>query len=251
MERSKESFKDEFLEKLTNMHVKTLDETSDIERYQALSYLTRDYISEKWLLSKKHFQENGQKQVYYLSIEFLLGRMLGMNLTNLGIYDLCKEGLAELGINLDALEAVEEDPGLGNGGLGRLAACYLDSMAAERLPGHGCCIRYRYGFFEQNIVNGYQVEVPDNWLSKGFPWEFRRPDKAVSVKLGGSVRIVVDDKMRFIQEHYETVTAMPYDVPILGYKNDTVNTLRIWSAEPATEKILCSTADMIACVRTP
>ena len=250
MERSKENFKDEFLEKLTNMHVKTLDEASDIERYQALSHLVRDYISEKWLVSKKHFQEHGQKQVYYLSIEFLLGRMLGMNLTNLGLYDLCKEGLAELGISLDALEAVEEDPGLGNGGLGRLAACYLDSMAAERLPGHGCCLRYRYGFFEQNIVNGYQVEVPDNWLSKGFPWEFRRPDKAVSVKFGGSVRIAVDTKMRFIQEDYETVTAMPYDVPILGYKNDTVNTLRIWSAEPSTEKILCSTADMMNCIRS-
>ncbi len=248
MERSKETFKDEFLEKLTNMHVKSLDETSDLERYQALSYLARDYISEKWLLSKKQFQENGQKQIYYLSIEFLLGRMLGMNLTNLGIYDLCKEGLAELGVSLDALEAVEEDPGLGNGGLGRLAACYLDSMAAERLPGHGCCIRYRYGFFEQNIVKGYQVEVPDNWLSKGFPWEFRRSDKAVSVKFGGSVRIVIDTKMHFIQEHYETVTAMPYDVPILGYKNDTVNTLRIWSAEPATEKTFSSTANML---RTP
>jgi len=250
MERSKEDFKDEFLEKLTNMHVKDLDDTSDTERYQALSSLARDYISEKWLTSKKQFQKNGQKQIYYLSIEFLLGRMLGMNLMNLGIYDLCKDGLAELGISLDALEAVEEDPGLGNGGLGRLAACYLDSMAAERLPGHGCCIRYRYGFFEQNITNGYQVEVPDNWLSNGFPWEFRRSDKAVSVKFGGSVRIVVDDKMRFIHEHCETVTAMPYDIPILGYQNDTVNTLRIWGAEPYNEKIRCSTSDMMGCIRT-
>lgn len=251
MKRNKETFKDEFLEKITNMHVKSLDETSDLERYQALSHLTRDYISEKWLASKENFQKNGQKQVYYLSIEFLLGRMLGLNLMNLGIYDLCKEGLEDLGVSLDALEAVEEDPGLGNGGLGRLAACYLDSMAAEGLPGHGCCIRYRYGFFEQNIVDGYQVEVPDNWLAKGFPWEFSRPDKAVFVRLGGSVRIDVHNEMRFIQEDYETVLAMPYDVPILGYQNDTVNTLRIWSAQSPNENIRCSTADMMGCIRSP
>lgn len=250
MERSKELFKNEFLEKLTNMHVKSLEETSDLERYQALSNLARDYISEKWLISKKQFQKKGQKQIYYLSIEFLLGRMLGMNLMNLGIYDLCKEGLAELGVELDTLEAIEEDPGLGNGGLGRLAACYLDSMAAERLPGHGCCIRYRYGFFEQNIIEGYQTEVPDNWLSKGFPWEFRQSDKAVLVKFGGSVRIELDNKMHFIQENFEAVKAMPYDVPILGYQNDTVNKLRIWSAESYNQNVLSSTADMMGFVRS-
>lgn len=162
MELSKETFKKEFLERLMNMHVKSLEETSDTERYRALSSLICDYISKKWIISKSQYQQEEQKQVYYLSIEFLLGRLLGMNLLNLGIYDLCREALDELGVSLAAVESTEEDPGLGNGGLGRLAACYLDSMAAGNLPGHGCCIRYRYGFFEQSIINGYQVEVPDN-----------------------------------------------------------------------------------------
>jgi len=250
MELSKEAFKDQFLEKLMNMHVKSLEETSDSERYRTLSSLTRDYISKKWIHEQRQYQPKGKKQVYYLSIEFLLGRMLGMNLLNLGVYDVCKDALAELGVSLSALEAVEEDPGLGNGGLGRLAACYLDSMAAENLPGHGCCIRYRYGFFEQNIINGYQVEVPDNWLAEGFPWEFRQSDKTVSVKLGGNVHIVNNGKLRYVHENYNTVLAIPYDVPILGYKNDTINTLRIWSAEASEENFICSTDDMLDCVLT-
>jgi starch phosphorylase len=250
MEIRKETFKGEFLEKIMNMHVKNLDETSDFERYQALSSLIRDYISEKWIVSKKRYQHEEKKQVYYLSIEFLLGRMLGMNLVNLGIDAVCREALAELGVSLDALEAVEEDPGLGNGGLGRLAACYLDSMAAEGLPGHGCCIRYRYGFFEQKIVNGHQVEVSDNWLTEGFAWEFRRSEKAVSVKFGGNIRLVTNGKLRYIHENFESVLAVPYEVPVLGYKNNIVNTLQIWSAEPANENFICTTADMIDCTRT-
>lgn len=245
MELSKERFKKEFLDKLLNMHVKSLEETSDAERCRTLSSLVCDYISRKWALGQ---QQAGRKQVYYLSIEFLLGRMLGMNLLNLGIYDLCKEAFAELGINLDAVEAAEEDPGLGNGGLGRLAACYLDSMAAESLPGHGCCLRYRYGFFEQKIVNGYQVEVPDNWLAEGFPWEFQRPDKTISVHFGGSVRAAINGKLRYVHDNYETVFAVPYDIPIVGYKNNTVNTLRVWSAEVSEEGFICSTDDMLDCV---
>ncbi|MBC8015541.1 MAG: glycogen/starch/alpha-glucan phosphorylase [Sporomusaceae bacterium] len=245
MKISKETFKKEFLDKLMNMHVKSLEETSDAERCRTLSSLVCDYISKKWAFEQ---QQNGHKQVYYLSIEFLLGRMLGMNLLNLGIYDLCKEAFAELGISLDAVEATEKDPGLGNGGLGRLAACYLDSMAAESLPGHGCCIRYRYGFFEQKIVNGYQVEVPDNWLSEGFPWEFQRLDKTISVHFGGSVRAVSNGKLRYVHDNYETVFAVPYDIPILGYKNNRVNTLRVWSAEVSEEGFICSTDDMLDCV---
>ncbi|WP_378953172.1 glycogen/starch/alpha-glucan phosphorylase [Pelosinus sp. sgz500959] len=248
MKLNKELFKDQFLEKLMTMHVKSLEETSNAERYRTLSSLVRDYISKKWIASDQHYQQEGSKQVYYLSIEFLIGRMLGMNLLNLGIYDLCKEALAELGISLDVLEKAEEDPGLGNGGLGRLAACYLDSMAAESLPGHGCSLRYRYGFFEQKIVNGYQVEVPDNWLDQGFPWEFKRSDQTVSVNFGGNIRVVSNDKLRYLHENYDTVFAVPYDVPILGYKNDTINTLRIWSAEASEENFICSTADMLDCV---
>jgi len=250
MELSKEAFKDEFLEKLMSMHVKSLEETSNAERYQTLSSLVRDYISKKWIVEQRQSQYEKQKQVYYLSIEFLPGRMLGMNLLNLGIHDLCRGALAELGVSLDALETVEKDPGLGNGGLGRLAACYLDSMAAEGLPGHGCCIRYRYGFFKQNIVDGYQVEVPDNWLAEGFPWEFRQPDKSVSVHFGGNVRVVANGKLRYVHENYDAVLAVPYDVPILGYKNDTINTLRIWSAEASEENFICSTTDMLDCVLT-
>jgi starch phosphorylase len=248
MELSKETFKKEFLEKLMNMHAKGLEETSNADRYRTLSNLVRDYISKKWIAGQRQYQQEGQKQVYYLSIEFLLGRMLGMNLLNLGIYDLCKEALAELGVSLETLETAEEDPGLGNGGLGRLAACYLDSMAAESLPGHGCCLRYRYGFFEQNIVNGYQVEVPDNWLAGGFPWEFRQSDNTVSVHFGGSIRVVSDDKLRYVHENYEVVQAVPYDIPILGYKNNTINTLRVWSAEASEERFICSTDDMLDCV---
>lgn len=248
MELSKEIFKKEFLDKLMNMHVKSLEETSDTERYRALSSLVRDYISKKWMIGQGQYQQEGQKQIYYLSIEFLLGRMLGMNLLNLGIYNLCGEALAELGVSLDVLEAIEEDPGLGNGGLGRLAACYLDSMAAQSLPGHGCCIRYRYGFFEQKIIDGYQVEVPDNWLAEGFPWEFKRLDKAVSVNFGGNVRAVSNGKLSYIHENYDAVLAVPYDIPILGYKNNTINTLRIWSAEASEEHVICSTDDMLDCV---
>lgn len=248
MKLSKETFKDEFLNKLMTMHIKSLEETSNVERYQTLSRVVRGYIREKWIAGQGQPHQEGEKEVYYLSIEFLLGRMLGMNLLNLGIYDLCKEALDELGISLNALETVEEDPGLGNGGLGRLAACYLDSMAAESLPGHGCCIRYRYGFFEQKIIDGYQVEVPDNWLAEGFPWEFRQADKTLSVHFRGNIRVVSNGKLRYIHENYETVLGIPYAIPILGYKNNTVNTLQVWRAEAPEENFICSTADMLDCV---
>jgi starch phosphorylase len=249
MDFSKEWIKEEFRGKVMRLHGKRLEEASDVDRYKALSALVRDLIAERWANSKQRYKRQQQKQVYYLSIEFLLGRMLGMYLVNLGIRDVCAEALSELGISLEKLEALEEDPGLGNGGLGRLAACYLDSMAAVRLPGHGCGIRYRYGFFEQDIIDGYQVEVPDNWLTDGFIWEFPRREAAVTVKFGGNVRTVANGKLRYIHENYEEVLAVPYDVPITGYKNDTVNDLRLWSAEPTKPNFVCSAFNRNDCLK--
>ncbi|MCX7781011.1 MAG: glycogen/starch/alpha-glucan phosphorylase [Negativicutes bacterium] len=246
---TRETFKEHFIARLESMHGKPLADTSDLEQYKALASLTRDIISKQWIETNRQYRLEGQKQVYYLSIEFLLGRMLGMNLINLGLYDLCAEALADLGISLGRLEEVEEDPGLGNGGLGRLAACYLDSMAAQGLPGHGCCLRYRYGFFEQRIVAGYQKEVPDDWLNEGFAWEYRRPAEAVTVKFGGNVQAVTNGKLKYIHDNYEAVSAVPYDVPIVGFKNRTVNTLRIWSAEPVREDFVCAAYNRNDCLK--
>lgn len=242
-------FKEQFVDKLEKMYGKAVEQTTDAERYKVLGALVRDFIGKQWIDASLRQQQEDQKQVYYLSIEFLLGRMLGMYLLNLGLRDTCSAALSELGIHLDELEEAEEDPGLGNGGLGRLAACYLDSMAAENLPGHGCGIRYRYGFFEQNIVNGYQVEVPDNWLTDGFVWEFRRRSEAVTVKFGGTIRLQSNGKLRYIHENCETVLAVPYDVPMVGYHNDAVNTLRLWSAEPAKADFVCSAFNRNDCLK--
>ncbi|MBP2650633.1 MAG: glycogen phosphorylase [Firmicutes bacterium] len=237
MELNVDSFRDEFVTKAAQIHGKPLSETTDWERYQVLAILLREHIGQQLDVAKK--QQKGQKKVYYLSIEFLLGRMLDMNLINLGIRDIAKTALAELGLSLEHLEEVEEDPGLGNGGLGRLAACYLDSMAAAGLAGNGSVIRYRYGFFEQDIVNGYQTEIPDDWLANGFNWEFRRRDEAVQVRFGGNVRAETNGKLRYYHENYESVLAVPYDVPILGYQNGIINTLRLWSAEPSPREYTC------------
>jgi len=171
--------------------------------------------------------------VYYFSIEFLIGRLLKTYLLNFNLLDTATEALNDLGINLDQLEIQEHDAGLGNGGLGRLAACFLDSMAFLGIPGHGCGIRYKYGLFEQKIVDGHQVELPDNWLKNGNAWEIRRDDKAVVVKFKGNVEVKqVEGKLVFIHENYEPVVAVPYDIPVPGFKNkETINTLRLWSAE--------------------
>ncbi|CQR72111.1 Glycogen phosphorylase [Sporomusa ovata DSM 2662] len=236
----KERFKAHFLDRLKSLHGKTLAASSDWERYSALASVVRDYISKDWIATKQHYAEKHSKQVYYFSIEFLLGRLLGSNLLNLGIKDICQEVLDELGINLAQIEAQEEDAGLGNGGLGRLAACYLDSMASEHIPGHGCGIRYRYGLFEQKIVNGYQQEYPDNWLKNGYPWEYRRPDEAVEVKFGGNIRIQSNGKTEYIHENYESIMAIPYDIPVVGYHNHIANTLRLWSAEAKLQNLVCS-----------
>ncbi|MDP4145711.1 MAG: glycogen/starch/alpha-glucan phosphorylase [Bacillota bacterium] len=229
---NKETFKSDFKKKLMNLYAVDVKEASKLHKYFALGALVKEYASEKWMNTNKQYSKDEEKQVYYFSMEFLIGRLLGSNLLNLGIREVCAEALKELDINLNELEEVENDAGLGNGGLGRLAACFLDSMASLGIPGHGCGIRYDYGLFEQKIVNGYQVEIPDNWLRNGNVWEVKKIDKAVIVKFGGNARpVFINDRLTFLHENYEPVLAVPYDTPVIGYKNNTVNTLRLWSAE--------------------
>lgn len=232
MKLKKERFKEDFINKLTTSRAVSLEEASDWDLYFTLGRLIRDYISKDWVSTNKGYIKNYQKQVYYFSMEFLMGKLLESNLINLGIADLCKEGLGELGIDFEKIKEVEKDQGLGNGGLGRLAACFLDSMAGLNIPGHGCGLRYKYGLFEQKIIDGYQVEFPDKWLQDENVWEVKKANKAVKVKFGGNIKIVNEkNDLRFIHENYETVLAVPYDTPIIGYKNNVINTLRLWSAE--------------------
>jgi len=233
MFKDKNAFKKAFMEEFQSIYNKSIDEGSNFEKYDALASVIRDEISTAWFKTNNYYKEADKaKEVYYFSIEFLLGRLLSSNLLNLGIQETVETGLADLGISLKELEDEEADAGLGNGGLGRLAADILDSMASLNLPGHGCGIRYRYGLFEQKIENGEQVERPDDWLKKGYPWELRRPDKAVEVKFGGIVKAnCVEGRTVFIHEEYESALAVPYDIPIVGYQNGLVNTLRLWSAE--------------------
>ncbi|CVK19038.1 MULTISPECIES: glycogen/starch/alpha-glucan phosphorylase [Sporomusa] len=232
MFRTKEEFKAAFIERLETLFGEHLDDATLTDKYAALSTLIREIINKRWYKSNMQYRVSKDKQVYYFSMEFLLGRLLGSNLFNLGLTDLCREGLAELGIDLAELEAVEADAGLGNGGLGRLAACFLDSMASLQLPGHGNGIRYRHGMFEQKIVDGYQMELPDNWLRDGYVWEMRKASRAVTVKFGGTVRMEERaGRLVAIHENYEPVLAVPYDIPVVGANRNTVNTLRLWSAE--------------------
>ena len=233
----KESFKEAYENKYKDLHGEEIEEGNNQQKYEALGRLIRDYVIRLWMKTNKKYNKTGEKQIYYFSMEFLLGRLLGDMLLNLGIIDVCKEALAELNINLEDLEQYEQDQGLGNGGLGRLAACFLDSMASLNIAGHGCGIRYKYGFFEQKIIDGKQVEVSDNWLREGNVWERRKPDKAEIVKFGGEVQII-EDEDRLVIKHinYEPVLAVPYDTPIVGYKNDVANTLRLWSAETVSNE---------------
>ncbi|PJI06703.1 MULTISPECIES: glycogen/starch/alpha-glucan phosphorylase [Clostridium] len=228
----KKTFKNDFKKKLMTMYAEDVNTSSKHHQYFALGGLIKEYASQRWMNTNNQYSREARKQVYYFSMEFLIGRLLISNIINLGIYDVCREGLQELNINLEDLEGLENDAGLGNGGLGRLAACFLDSMASLGIPGHGCGIRYDYGLFEQKIINGYQVEVPDNWLRYGNVWEVRREDKAIIVKFGGKVEPVMKNgRLCFEHKDYEPVLAVPYDTPIIGYKNNTVNTMRLWSAE--------------------
>ena len=234
---TKEQFKTDYLRRLAAKSAKPLEETSEWDRYHALGSLCKDYLAQNWIHTTERYSKEGHKQVYYFSMEFLTGRFLLNNLAAQGLLDTAREVITEIGFNFDAIEDIEKDQGLGNGGLGRLAACFLDSMAALSIPGHGVGIRYNYGLFEQRIINGYQVEFPDRWLENRNVWEVKKPDKAVEVKYGGSIRSEMEDgSLKFIHEHYETVVGVPYDMPVVGYDNDTVNTLRLWSAETSSRE---------------
>ena len=232
-EISKEEFKKSIIENVKNQYRRTIDEATPQQIFQAVSYAIKDVIIDDWIATQKQFDETGAKKVYYLSMEFLMGRALGNNIINLGAKKAVKEALEELGFDLNAIEDQEPDPALGNGGLGRLAACFLDSLATLGYPAYGCGIRYHYGMFKQKIKDGYQVEVPDEWLKNGYPFELRRPEYATEVKFGGYVKTEWDgERNHFVQEGYQSVLAVLYDMPIVGYGNNVVNTLRIWDAQP-------------------
>ena len=234
----KEAFKNSVKENIKFLYRKTLEEATQEQIFQAVSYTVKDVIIDNWLESQNAYQEKDPKIVYYMSMEFLMGRALGNNLLNLTAYSEVKEALEELGLDLNVIEDQEPDPALGNGGLGRLAACFLDSLATLNYCAYGCGIRYRYGMFKQEIRDGFQYEVPDNWLKNGYPFELRRPEYAKEVHFGGYVRVEYDQATgsnRFIHEGYQAVKAVPFDMPILGYNNKVVNTLRIWDAEPIVD----------------
>ncbi len=237
--KTKEEFKKLFAEKAEVLFEKSVKELSGKEVYQIIANMIKDLISEDWIQTEKTYNRKKVRQVYYFSIEFLLGRLLNTNLLNCDAEDICRSGLKDMGFDLEEIFPEEPDPGLGNGGLGRLAACFIDSMAALRLPGHGCSIRYQYGLFDQRIIDGQQVELPDAWLRNGFPWEIKKADKAVNVRFGGEayVRPGKNGKLVCVHEHYNTVRAVPYDVPVLGYQNRIVNTLRLWKAEYTRENM--------------
>lgn len=232
----KERFKTSVKESVKNLFRKTIDEASSLQIFQAVSYAVKDVIIDNWLNTQQQFEKEDPKFVYYLSMEFLMGRALGNNLVNLRAYTEVREALDELGVDINAIEDMERDAALGNGGLGRLAACFLDSLATLGYPAYGCGIRYHFGMFKQKIEDGYQIEVPDYWLEHGNPFELKMIEFAKEVKFGGYVKIATDisGRTRFIQEGYQSVKAIPYDMPIIGYGNGFVNTLRIWDAEPVT-----------------
>jgi starch phosphorylase len=237
---SKESFKSIFQDNVVSKLGKTLEEVSSEDVYTILSRMIRESAGKEWAATNREFKDNEEKQVYYLSLEFLIGRLLGNNLLNMGVLEIVQEGLEDLGVSLSEIEEQEADAGLGNGGLGRLAACFMDSLASLGYAGHGCGIRYKYGLFEQKIVDGNQVELPDNWLQKGNEWEVRRDDRKVEVRFGGNVQVhEKDGELEFSLHDYEGVWAIPYDVPVIGYKGNKesshMNTLRLWSAEPMRE----------------
>ncbi len=233
MEINKEEFKKDVKSNLRALFRKDIEEATGQQVFQAVAYAIKDYIVDMWIATHKKYEEEDAKTVYYLSMEFLMGRALGNNVINLGADKQIREALEELGVDLNVIEDQEPDAGLGNGGLGRLAACFLDSLSTLGYPAYGCGIRYKYGMFEQKIENGFQLEVPDNWLKNGNPFEMKRAEYTKEVKFGGYVRMMRDEngRERFIQENYQSVMAVPYDLPVLGYGNNVVNTLRIWDAE--------------------
>lgn len=234
----KETFKKEVKHNVKTLYRKTIEEATPLQLFQAVSYAVKEVIIDDWIATQNQFKKDDPKTVYYMSMEFLMGRALGNNLINMTAYKEVKAALDEMGIDLNAIEDEEPDPALGNGGLGRLAACFLDSLATLGYAAYGCGIRYRYGMFKQKIENGYQIETPDNWLKEGNPFELRREEYAKEVRFGGNIRVEYDDstnRTKFVQENYESVLAIPYDMPIVGYGNHHVNTLRIWDAKAITD----------------
>lgn len=231
---SKREFKDEFTRLLRNRFRKEFDEATEQEKYQVFAELVKDDVIDRWIATQDTMNKSDPKIVYYMSMEFLVGRALGNNMLNIGTYDKAKEYLAEIGIDINAIEDQEPDPALGNGGLGRLAACFMDSLSTLGYAAYGCGIRYRYGMFKQKIEDGYQREVPDDWLKNPYPFELKRDEYHYEVKFGGYVRTEQqpDGRIKFIQEGYHSIIAVPYDMPITGYKNNVVNTLMMWDAEP-------------------
>ena len=230
---NKKEFVSNVKDNLKNLYRKTLDEAEQQEIFQAVSATVKDEIMDRWLATQQTFEKDDPKTVYYMSMEFLMGRALGNNLINLCAYKEVKEALEELGLDLSVIEDQEPDPALGNGGLGRLAACFMDSLATLGYAAYGCGIRYRYGMFKQKISDGFQVEVPDNWLKDGYPFELRRPEYCYEVRFGGNVRPEYreDGSMKFVHENYQSVLAIPYDMPIVGYDNNVVDTLITWDAQ--------------------
>lgn len=239
----KEEFKNDFKSKMYSLYAQPIEGATNEQLFTTLSCVIKDYISKDW--AEANINKETGKQVYYFCIEFLLGRQLSSNLLNLGIKNTVKEAVEELGLNFEEIKVSEVDPALGNGGLGRLAACFLDSMASLGIKGHGCGIRYKYGLFEQKFVNGYQMEMPEYWLKEGYyPWEVRRPNKSIIVKFGGDIELINEDnKLKAIHKNYIPVMAIPYDIPIIGYENETINTLRLWSAEIPREDFDLSLKD--------
>ena len=231
---NKKNFIKTVTENVERLYRKSLDEASQQEIYQAVSQAVKDVIMSNWLDTQKAMDEQEPKIVYYMSMEFLMGRALGNNLINLCAYKEVKEALEEIGLDLNVIEDQEPDPALGNGGLGRLAACFMESLTTLGYAAYGCGIRYRYGMFKQQIIDGFQIEVPDNWLKDGYPFELRRPEYCYEIKFGGNVEESMDEKgcLRFKHVNYQSVMAIPYDMPIVGYDNGVVNTLMIWDAQP-------------------
>ena len=235
--KNKEEFKEEFKRRIIEKYGRSIEQAHVTEKYMVLGTMVRDYASVNWKASKEEIARVEGKQMYYFSMEFLIGRLLTSNLMNLGIYDIVKEGLADLGLDINKLEDMESDAGLGNGGLGRLAACFLDSLASLNYAGHGNCIRYEYGLFKQKIIDGKQVEVPDQWLRLGNVWEVRKPKHSVDVKFWGHIEMSMDEhgKARINHADAHIIRAVPYDMEVIGYDTKLTNTLRLWSAEPAED----------------
>ncbi len=230
---TKDQFKHDFEKKMLKLYANEVEDSTTNMQYFTLGYLLKEYISESWAKTTNRYKKYGEKQAYYFSIEFLLGRLLASNLLNLGIRETVREALGDMNLDLNDIEAVEVDPGLGNGGLGRLAACFMDSMASSGIPGNGNGIRYKYGLFQQKIVGGYQVELPENWLRDDNVWEIRRSDRAVRVRFYGDawMKPQADGTLEPIHTGFQEVLAVPYDTALVGYENKTVNTLRLWNAE--------------------